>query len=58
MRGSTVSYMIDWHKLSIGFHAFTGVDSVCAFPERGKTGPFQHLQKGKQAMGTFINLGM
>ena len=41
----------------LGFHAFTGCDSVSAFSGRGKTGPLKQLRKDKQAMGTFINLG-
>ena len=41
----------------LGFHAFTGCDSVRAFSGRGKTGPLKQLRKDKQAMDTFINIG-
>ena len=41
----------------LGFHAFTGCDSVSTFSGRGKTGPLKQLRKDKQAMDTFINLG-
>ena len=42
----------------IGFHSFTGYDSVSSFSEREKTGPLKQLEKDKQAMDiTFINLG-
>ena len=40
----------------IGFHSFTGCDSVSSFSERGKTGPLKQMKKDKQAMDTFINL--
>ena len=41
----------------LGFHAFTGCDSVSAFSGRGKTGPLKQLKKDKHVMNTFINLG-
>ena len=41
----------------IGFHSFTGCDSVSSFSERDKTGPLKQLKKDKQAMDIFINIG-
>ena len=38
----------------LGFHAFTGCDSVSAFSGRGKTGPLKQLKKDKHVMN---NLG-
>ena len=40
----------------IGFHSFTGRDSVSSFSEHEKTGPLKQLKKDKQAMDIFINL--
>ena len=41
----------------IGFHSFTGCDSVSSFSEREKTGPLKQLKKDKQAMDILIKLG-
>ena len=41
----------------LGFHAYTGCDSVSSFSEREKTGTLKHMNKDKQAMDIFINLG-
>ena len=41
----------------IGFHSFTGCDSVRSFSEREKTAPLKQLKKDKHAMDVFINLG-
>ena len=40
----------------IGFHSFTGCDSVSSFSERVKTGPLKQMKKDKHAMDVFINL--
>ena len=44
-------------QVLIGFHAFTGYDSVSSFSEREKTGPLKQLTKDKQAIDTFISIG-
>jgi len=38
----------------VGFHAFTGCDSVSAFSGRGKTGPLKQLPKDATTVEAFI----
>jgi len=41
----------------IGYHAFTGCDSVSAFSGREKVAPLKLLRKNEELMEAFIELG-
>ena len=41
----------------IGFHAFTGCDSVSAFAARGKTGSWKQVNKVETTIFVFARLG-
>ena len=47
----------DLRRALIGFHAFTGCDSISAFAGKGKKRPFKLLMKSQDYIETFQMLG-